>query len=63
MRTAAWETAPQVALRNCSKEAGGRSVYMRFWCRGSTCNDARIFPEGFICSHEAFASHEEQSPP
>ena len=34
MRTAAWETAPQVALRNCSKEAGGRSVYMRFWCGG-----------------------------
>ena len=25
-RTAAWETAPQIALRNCSKEEGGRSV-------------------------------------
>ena len=23
MRTAAWETAPKIALRNCSKEAGG----------------------------------------
>ena len=23
MRTAAWETAPQIALRNCFKEAGG----------------------------------------
>ena len=29
MRTAARETAPQIALRNCSKEAGGKvSIYM-----------------------------------
>ena len=28
MRTAAQEIAFQIALRNCSKEAGGRSVYM-----------------------------------
>ena len=28
MRTAAWEAAPQIALRDCSKEAaGGRSIY------------------------------------
>ena len=27
MRTAAWEKASQIALRNHSKEAGGRSVY------------------------------------
>ena len=25
MRTAAWETAPQLVLRDCSKEAGGGS--------------------------------------
>ena len=24
MRTAAWETAPQIVLRNCSKEAEGK---------------------------------------
>ena len=23
MRTAAWETAPQIALRNCFREVGG----------------------------------------
>ena len=29
MRTAAWETAPQRALRNCSREVvGGRSIYI-----------------------------------
>ena len=28
IRTAAWETAPQISLRDCSKEAGGgRSIY------------------------------------
>ena len=29
MRIAAWETAPQIALRNCSKEVvGKRSIYV-----------------------------------
>ena len=28
MRTAAQETAPQVALRNCSKEEGGEGQYI-----------------------------------
>ena len=31
IRTAAWETAPQVALRNCSKEAAGKDrIYLDF---------------------------------
>ena len=28
MRTTVWETTFQIALRNCSKEVGGRSVYV-----------------------------------
>ena len=43
MRTAAWETASQVALRNCSKEAGGKVMWL--WWRGSTCHQALIFPD------------------
>ena len=31
MRTAAWEIAPQRALRDCSKEAVGKIQYIRFW--------------------------------
>ena len=31
MRTAARETAPQIALRDCSKEAVGEDEYVRFW--------------------------------
>ena len=44
MRTVALETAFQRPLRNCSEEAGGRSVYMDFgegWV--GTCNQAHIF--------------------
>ena len=62
MRTAVWETAPQIALRNCSKEMGlgvGGTVYMWFWQRGSTCNQAHIF----CWSHEASTSHKKLSSP
>ena len=30
MKTAAWDTAPQITLRNCSKEAGGEGQYISF---------------------------------
>ena len=43
MRAIAWKTAFQMALRNCSKEVWGRSVYTRFWWMGSACNQAHIF--------------------
>ena len=33
MRTIVWETAFQIALRNCSKEVEGRSAYMWFGSR------------------------------
>ena len=31
MRTAAWETAPQIAPRSCSKAAVRGGEYIRFW--------------------------------
>ena len=31
MKTAAWETAPPIALRDCSKEAVGEGQNIRFW--------------------------------
>ena len=36
MRTAAWETAPQIGLRDCSKEAMGQDQYIIFWWKGSS---------------------------
>ena len=60
MRTIAWETAFQIALRNCSKEVGGRSVYLWFWWRGSSCSQAHIFCRRFLlvtrnrCHHGGF---------
>ena len=48
MRTSVWETALQTALRNWTKEAGGKvSIYMLFGEGGDTCNPAHIFPEDF----------------
>jgi len=50
MRTAAGETAPQAALRNCSKEAGGRSAMCVILGKRSICNQAIFFfslPAGF----------------
>ena len=42
MRAIAQETAPRITLRKCSKEAGGRSVYMWVWQRKNTCNQVCI---------------------
>ena len=36
MRTAAWEAASQIALRDCSKAAVGENQCIRFWWRGSS---------------------------
>ena len=63
MRTAAWETVPQIALRNCSKEAGGEgkdSIYV-IWVKGEYIQSSTlIFLESFCWSYEASASHEKQ---
>ena len=57
MRAVAWETAPQIALRNCSQEFRGKdSTYVILV---NTCNQAHTF-SGFCWSHEASASHEKQ---
>ena len=57
MRTAARETAFQIALRNCSREAGEEDQYI---CDlgegGNTCNQAHIFTEGLV---RVTASHKE----
>ena len=33
MRAAVWEIAPQLALRNCSKEAGGKVSICVIWVK------------------------------
>ena len=34
IRTAAWETAPQIALRNCSREVEGEGQYIYDFGKG-----------------------------
>ena len=58
MRTAAQETAPQMALRNRSKEAGGEGQHVTFGEEGEYMQSSTYFPD-FYSSHEALASHEE----
>ena len=43
MRTAAGKTAPQVALRECSKEAVGEVDITRFWGRRSSMQSSTYF--------------------
>ena len=62
MRTGAWETAPQIALRNCSKEVEGRedSVYV-ILVKGEYMDNAikaRIFCRSFLLVMRTSHHHE-----
>ena len=66
MRMAAWETAPHIALRNCSKEMGlgvGRQYICDFGKGGVHAIKHVFFVESFCWFHKAFASHEKQLSP
>ena len=43
MKTAAWETAPQLALRNFFKEAGRKVQHVCDFCEGGICAIKHIF--------------------
>ena len=48
MRTAAWETAPPIALRNCSKEVGGKvNIYVILVKREYMQSSAYFFAKCF----------------
>ena len=52
-KTVAWERAPQIALRNCSAEAGGKSsmhVILVKWGGGTCIETHTFFAEGFCQS-------------
>ena len=62
MSIAAQETAPHIALRNCSKEVRGRdSIYVILVKGGVQACRHIFFVESFCWSHEASATHEKQS--
>ena len=47
MRTIAEETAFQIALRNCSKEAGGKVSVLYDFSEGGARSQAHILAEAF----------------
>ena len=48
MRTIAWETAPQLPLRNCFKEPGEKVTLYVILMKVNTCNQAHIFCRKFL---------------
>ena len=61
MKTAAWEPAPQIVLRNCPKEVAGKGQYICNFGKGGVHAIKHIFfVDSFCWFHEAFASHEKQ---
>ena len=64
MRTAAQDTAFQIALRNCSKEAGGKvSIYV-ILVKGEYKQSSTYFSQKVSASLvQVTASHKEQTSP
>ena len=58
MRTIAWERAPQMALRDCSKEAVGEGQYIRLSWRGSSVQSSTYFTKGFLLDTRSWWHHE-----
>ena len=57
VRTAAWETTPQRALRDCSERQGGRSRYKMLGKRSSAQSNA-YFTKGFLLLMRSWCHHE-----
>ena len=57
LKTIAWETAFQIALRQCVREVQRRSVFMWFWKKGNTCTKHIFFLQ------KVSAGPEEQTSP
>ena len=63
MRTAAWEAAPQVALRDLSTEAVGGSQYIRLWWRGEFNTIKHSFYKRFSASPASLVAQLVKNPP
>ena len=64
MRTAAWEIAFQIALRNCSKEAAGKTSIYVIWVKGQYLQSGTyILQKVFASLVKVNAHYEEQTSP
>ena len=64
MRMAAWETAAQVALRNCSKEIGRKVSIYAVLVKGEYMHSSMYFFQKVSANLMMLsASHKEQSSP
>ena len=64
MRTIARETAFQIALRNCSKEVGGKVIMYVMLVKGEYMQSSTYFLQKVFASlMKITASHKEQTSP
>ena len=52
MSTIAWETARQIALRNCSEEVEGEGQYVCDFGERDSCTQTHILAEGCVSPKE-----------
>ena len=62
MRPAAQETAPQITLRNCSREVLGEGQYIQFWWRESLMWSSTYFTKDFLLATRSWCHHEGDNP-
>ena len=63
IRTAAWETAPPIALRNFQRGTGKRQYILDFGKKGAHAIKHIFFIESFCWRYETSAGHEKQISP
>ena len=64
MMSTAWETAPQVALKDCSKGIEGKgSIYVILEKEECMQSSTYFLVESLCWPHEASASHKKQPSP
>ena len=61
MRTAAWETAPPIALRHCSREAAGKDSIYVILVMGAYMQSNIFFQKVSASQVKLSASHETDS--
>ena len=58
MRTAAWETVPQIALRSCSTEAAGEAGIYKVLVKGEYMQPSTYFSRRFLLVMKNSHHHE-----
>ena len=56
MKTVAWDSAPQIALRDCSKDAVEGGQYIIFWLRRCSVQSSMLYKDFFLVTVKEFVA-------